>query len=90
MLITLDKTMINAIIERMEAQLRSYGYNHEVESLRHVVKKNTISLFQHGRNLKAILRKTLYKVKQSIHNTHFITENILIQTTYYKTLTSRP
>lgn len=50
-------------------------------------KKPSLQLY---RKIKAIMVKILCNLKQFDYKTHLITENILIQTTYYKTLTSRP
>ncbi|MDD2267566.1 hypothetical protein [Sulfuricurvum sp.] len=50
-------------------------------------KKPTLQLHK---KIKAIVIKVLANVNQFNPNIHFITENILTQTTYYKTLTARP
>lgn len=50
-------------------------------------KKPSLQLY---RKIKAIMVKILCNVNQFDRNIHFITENIFTQTTYYKTLTSRP
>lgn len=79
-----------SIVNYLESKIWSYGYAHEVEALRREAKKKKISTLQRIKSLTAIIKKPILNVKQHTHETHFITENILTQTTYYKTLTSRP
>lgn len=50
-------------------------------------KKPSLQLY---RKIKSIVVKNLCKINQFDDNIHFITENIFTQTTYYKTLSSRP
>lgn len=89
MLIRIGDALPN-IIEHMEATLRKYGYQFEIQRLQIEVRKTKKPSLQLYRKIKAIVVKILCNVNQFDHNTHFITDNIFTQTTYYKTLTSRP
>lgn len=89
-LIRLSDIKFYSIIEHMEAMLSKYDYQRDIQRFRVEARKTKKPLLQLYRNIKAIVVKILCNVNQFDYNTHFITENIFTQTTYYKTLTSRP
>lgn len=86
----INEALVRTIIEVMEEQLCFLGYSHKVESLRRQLKQKTISILQQVHNLKIFKSEVFCNINLHDHNTHFITENILTQNTYYKILTSRP
>lgn len=89
MIVKLDQSTIRHIGEIMIKDIRKFGYQRDIQRvlLEANRKKPSLQLYK---KIKAIVVKILCNVKQFDHNTHLITENIFIQTTYYKTLTSRP
>ncbi|WP_298691157.1 hypothetical protein [uncultured Sulfuricurvum sp.] len=91
-LIRLDEIQIRSIFEYMEAELNRYRYYREARDLLLRAKEanriiDKLNIAKQGKALLIKLRSALTKFD---HNCQFITENILTQVTYYKTLTSRP
>lgn len=91
-LIRLDEIQIRSILEHMEAELNRYRYYREARDLLLRAKEanRIIDKLNIAKQGKALLIKLRTDIAKFDHNIHFITENILTQTTYYKTLTSRP
>lgn len=89
MLILLNDIKIRSIIDHMLNDIERYSKAHEIVELRKEAKTKKPSL-QLYRKIRAIVVKILCNANQFELNIHFITENIFTQTTYYKTLTSRP
>lgn len=99
MLVRLDDIVIRSIIDDLKKRAersdsyRTKHYQRDIASLLSVtkiIKKPLFQLYKDIKNIKAIVIKIFFNVNLYSHHTHLITENILIQTTYYKTLTSRP
>jgi len=88
--IYLNDIKIHSIIEHLKRlEYSSKRYKRDVQRAINEAKTKKPSLQLYNK-IKAIIIKVLCSVNLSDHNTHFIIENILTQTTYYKTLTSRP
>lgn len=92
MIVRISDIKLSKIIDIMEIELNRYRYYREARDLLLRAKKanrilDKINIAKRGKALLIKLRTTSSKFD---HNTHFITENIFTQTTYYKTLTSRP
>jgi hypothetical protein len=96
MLITISEAMLtkmNDYLDRLKNA--SDRYQRLTESLCRAARtaranKYKLGLYKVIKKIKAIVIKILCNVNLFDHNTHLITENILTQNTYYKTLTSRP
>jgi DNA-binding phage protein len=96
MLVRLDEITIRSIIDDLKkraersAIYRANHYQKDMASLISVAKRIKKLLPQLYKNTDEFVIKIRRKIKYHNHHTHLITENILTQTTYYKTLTSRP
>jgi hypothetical protein len=93
--ITISKTMLTKINDYLgRFKNASDRYQRLTESLLRAARtakaNNKLELYKVIKKIKAIVIKILCNVNLFDHNTHLITENILTQNTYYKTLTSRP
>lgn len=91
-IIRFDDSLARSVVDYIEAELNRYLDCHEARNLLIRAKKanriiDKINIAKQGKALLIKLRVALTKFD---HNCQFITENILTQTTYYKTLTSRP
>ena len=94
MLIKFDNSMRNAITRSINSLIESVSqapkrYERDLKRLLNEVKSKKPSS-QLYKKIKAIIVKIISSIVPFVQNTHFIDTNTLSQTTYYKTLTSRP
>lgn len=92
MIVRIGDIKIRNILEIMEAELNRYRHYREARDLLlHAKEANRkIDMMNIAKRGKALLIKLRSNLTKFDHNTHFITENIFTQNTYYKILTSRP
>lgn len=92
MLVRFGDIKIHSILDVLESQLNRYRHYREARDLvlRAKEANRIIDKLNIAKQVKALLIKLRTAITKFDHNIHFITENILTQTTYYKTLTSRP
>lgn len=81
-----------SIIQCMEVELNRYRHYREARDLllRSKEANRIIDKLNIAKQVKALLIKLRTTIAKIDHHGQFITENILTQNTYYKTLTSRP
>ena len=80
---------VNELIERI---LKQVSYREDVQKILEQTKskKPRLSIFELIKKVKAIIIKIVCNINSTPQSTHYIDKNILLQTTYYKTLTKRP